>query len=65
MGETLIRRENFVIFCVRLFRADLWVDFKFGQRYASENQRTDILIKLNQLAILCIRNGEVMVFLTV
>ena len=55
MGETLIHRENFVIFCVRLFRAGLWVDLKFGQRYASENRRTDILIKLNQLTILCVR----------
>ncbi len=65
-----IRREisfhgaNFGIFYVQLFQAGLGVNFEFGQGYASEKKGTSILIKLNELAILCVRSGEVMVFPT-
>jgi len=52
--EISIRGENFWIFCVQLFRAGLWVNFRFGQRYASEKSRTNIPIKPNELAILCL-----------
>jgi len=62
--EISIRGENFWIFCVQLFRAGLWVNFRFGQRYASEKSRTNIPIKPNELAILCVRSGEFMVFPT-
>jgi hypothetical protein len=62
--EISIRGENFGIFCVQLFWAGLWVNFEFGQGYASEKNGTIILIKLNDLAILCVRSGEVMVFPT-
>jgi hypothetical protein len=40
------------MFCVQLFQADLGVNFEFGQEYASEKNRTSILIKLIELAIL-------------
>ena len=60
--ETGICRRNLG---VQLVQAGLWVDLEFGQRYASEKQRTDFLIKLKELAILCVRNGDFMVFLTI
>ena len=47
------------------FQADLRVNFEFGRGIASEVNRTSILIKLNELAVLCVRSGEVMVFPTI
>jgi hypothetical protein len=49
---------------VQLSRAALWVNFEFGQGYASEKNGTVILVKLNELAILCVRSGEFMIFPT-
>jgi hypothetical protein len=55
---------NFGMFCGQHFQAGLWVNFEFGQEYASERNGTGILIKLNELAIICVRSGEFMVFPT-
>jgi hypothetical protein len=63
-GETGIRRRNFGTVGVQLFPAGLWVNLEFRQRYASEKRRTNILIKLNELAILYVKSGEFMVFPT-
>jgi hypothetical protein len=62
--EISFRGANFGMFCVQLFQAGLRVNFEFGQVYASEKNGTIILIKLNELAILCVRSGEFMVFPT-
>jgi hypothetical protein len=62
--EISFRGANFGMFCVQHFQAGLRVNFEFGQEYASEKNGTSILIKLNELAILCVRSGEVMVFPT-
>jgi len=62
--EISFRGANFGMFCVQLFQADLRVNFEFGQGYTSEKNGTIILIKLNELAILCVRSGEFMVFPT-
>jgi len=62
--EILIRGKKFGVCCVQLFRAGLRVNFEFGQGYASEKNRTIIPIKLNELAILCVRSGEFIVFPT-
>jgi hypothetical protein len=48
----------------QLFQAGLWVNMEFGQRYASEKRRTNLLNKHKELAILCVKNGGIMVFLT-
>jgi hypothetical protein len=60
--ELSFRGANFGIFCVQHFQAGLRVNFKFGQEYVSEKKGTSILIKLNELAILCVKSGEFMVF---
>jgi hypothetical protein len=52
--EISFRGANFGVFSVQLCQADLRVNFEFGQGYASEKNRTSILIKLNELAILCV-----------
>ena len=62
--ENSFRGANFGIFCEQLFQAGLRVNFEFGQEYASEKNGTIILIKLSELAILCVRSGEFMVFTT-
>jgi len=62
--ENSFRGANFGIFCEQLFQAGLRVNFEFGQEYASEKNGTIILIKLSELAILCVRSGEFMVFPT-
>ena len=46
-------------------QAGLQVNFEFGQEYASEKYGIVVLIKLNVLAILCVRSGEFMIFPTV
>jgi hypothetical protein len=48
----------------RLFQAGLWVNLEIGQRYASEKRRTNILIKLNELANLWVKTGKIMVIPT-
>ena len=63
--EISFRGANFGVFSVQLFQAGLRVNFEFGQGYASEKNRKIILVKLNELAILCVKSGEVMVFLTI
>ena len=62
--EISFRGANFGMFYVQLFQAGLRVNFEFGQEYASEKNGTIILIKLSELAILCVRSGEFMVFPT-
>jgi hypothetical protein len=49
---------------VQLFQAGLWVNMEFGQRYASAKRRTTLLIKRKDLAMLCVKTGDVIVFLT-
>jgi hypothetical protein len=63
--ETGIRGRNFGTVGVQLFQARLWINVEFGQRYASEKRRTNALIKLNELVILCVKSGGFMVFLTI
>ena len=63
--EISFRGANFGVFSVQLFQAGLRVNFEFGQGYASEKNRKIILVKLNELAILCVKSGEFMVFLTI
>jgi hypothetical protein len=62
--EISFRGANFGVFSVQLFQAGLRVNFEFGQGYASEKNRTSILIKLNELAIFCVRSGKFMLFPT-
>jgi hypothetical protein len=52
------------MFCVQHVQAGLQVNFEFGQEYASEKNGIVVLIKLNVLAILCVRSGEFMIFPT-
>jgi hypothetical protein len=62
--ESSFRGANFGVFSIQLFQADLRVNCEFGQEYASEKSGISVLIKLNELAIKCVRSGEFMVFPT-
>src|SRR5437870_5003417 len=50
--------------CAQLFTARLWVKMEFRRSYASEKLLLTHPFKLNLLATLRVRNGDVMVFLT-
>ena len=55
-------RKNLGTARVLRLQAALWVNLKFGQRYASEKRRTNLLIKLHDLAILSGSHGILAAF---
>lgn len=58
------RWTHWAKFCLRCFKAVLWVIFDIRQIYASVKGQTCVLNKLNHLARICVSSGEFMVFLT-
>jgi len=61
-GSTKLFGEKFVNFYVQLFEVRLYVNYKFGRGYGSVNGGTCVLMKLNLLAILCVRKANLWYF---